>query len=271
MVRKKLFTVFNLSLLALVVIIVFSSCSNFKKVLKSPDNELKYKTALELYEKGDYSRALQLFDILLPVYRGTSKAETIYFDYAYCYYNQKDYLLASYFFKRYTQLYPNNKNTEEAAFKAAYCYYLDSPKYSLDQENTNEALKELQKFVNTYPTSEKVAECNKLMDELRAKLEKKAFEIAILFYHMESYAAAVKSFENLLADFPEVENKEDILFYIFKSYYEYAYKSVEEKKKERFESSLEAYNNLIYLFPDSKYVKEASVKSENVKKELNIK
>lgn len=270
MVKKFSFIVLEV-LLIVVTILTTTSCSSYQKILKSPDNEKKYEKAIELYEKGDYNRALQLFDLLLPVYRGTKKAEVIYFDYAYCYFHQKDYISASFFFKRFAQLYPLSEKAEEASFQAAFCYYKDSPSYSLDQSNTDDALKELQKFVNTYPNSEKVAECNKLIDELRAKLQKKAFNIAMLYYHMEDYPAAVKCFENLITDFPELENKEEVLFYIFKSYFRFANKSVEEKKKERYESAVESYNDLIYLYPNSKFLKEAEGYQTQAKKELNIK
>lgn len=56
---------------------------------------------------------------------------------------------------------------------AAYCKFLDSPAYNLDQESTYDAIKELQLFVNRYPNSDRVEECNKYLDILRDKLEKK--------------------------------------------------------------------------------------------------
>ena len=57
---------------------VLASCSSYDKLLKSSDNELKYEMAVKYYEQKDYFRALQLFDELVPVYRGTAKAEKIY-------------------------------------------------------------------------------------------------------------------------------------------------------------------------------------------------
>ena len=46
----------------------------------------------------------------------------------------------------------------------------------LDQTNTYDALKELQLFINTYPNSSRIPECNDLIDKLRTKLEYKDYQ-----------------------------------------------------------------------------------------------
>ena len=61
----------------LIGVILSVSCSKHSRILKSGDNELKYTTAVEMYEKGDYYRAIQLFDQLIAIYRGTERLESI--------------------------------------------------------------------------------------------------------------------------------------------------------------------------------------------------
>ena len=212
MFKKPIFFLFLISSIAL------TSCNKYQKLLKSADNEVKYEAAIDYYEKGDYYRALQLFDPLIAVFRGTKKAETLYYYYAYCYYEQQDYILASYYFKRFVKTFPNSDKTEECVYLSAYCTYLDSPRYNLDQTNTYEAIKDLQLFINMYPDSKRIAECNELMDKLWDKLETKAFAIAKLYYKMGDYKASIFSFENIIKDFPDTQYKEEILFYIIKSY-----------------------------------------------------
>ena len=101
MFRRWLFGLLVLSMILTV------SCSKYSRVIKGGDNELKYEVAVDLYEKGDYYRAIQLFEQLVAVYRGTERLESINYYYANCYYQQGDYLLASYYFKRYAQNYPD--------------------------------------------------------------------------------------------------------------------------------------------------------------------
>ncbi|MBU2650635.1 MAG: outer membrane protein assembly factor BamD [Bacteroidetes bacterium] len=255
--------------LVLIVILIFTSCSKHQKIMKSSDNELKYEAAIDYYERGDYYRALQLFESLMGIYRGTAKAEQMYYYYAYCYYNQDEYLLASYYFKRYAQSYPNAERAEECMFMSAYCQYLLSPKFSLDQTATYEAIKELQLFIDLFPASSRKETSNQLIDELRAKLEKKDFEIAKQYLKTEHYQAAITAFLNLTKDYPDTENREDILYYILKSYYYYAEKSIEDKQLERYQAAIEAYNDLIYLYPETRYGKDADGMHQDARKKIN--
>lgn len=237
------------------VSILFGSCSKYQKLLKSTDNDLKYETAIDLFEKKDYNRALELFDLLQSVYRGTARGEEIGFNMAYCYYYQKDYTLAAYYFKRHAQTYPNTPRAEEALFMNAYCYYLDSPRPSLDQANTHLAIKELQEFINTYPRSERVAKSNELIDNLRDKLELKDYNIAMLYYRMRDYQAAITTFQNILKKYPDTKRAEDIYATMVLAYFEYAERSIPSRQQERYASSVEAFNNLRIHNPESPKLK----------------
>ena len=65
--------------------IIFCSCSSkFAKVLKSKDNEYKYKVAEQYYAEKKYDKAQQLFDQLFPYVKGTARFEDLYYKYAYC-------------------------------------------------------------------------------------------------------------------------------------------------------------------------------------------
>lgn len=251
---KKIFNFF-----LIISLIITVSCNNYKKVLKGNDNQKKYELAESLYNKKDYSKALQILDELVNVYRGTENAEKIYFMYAYSYYGQDDYILAGYHFKQFFKIFPNSKHAEEALYMNAYCKYLDSPVYTLDQSSTDEALSELQLFINTYPESSRVNDANKLMDELREKLEKKAFGVAFLYYKTEDYKAAIIALKNVLKDFPETKRKEDINFYIVKASFVYAQKSIDSKKTERYGSTVDFCNNFLKMYSGSRYVKEVTV------------
>ncbi len=263
MLKKGLFYLLVAGLFALSF-----GCKNYTKILKSANNDLKYETGIDLYEKGDFNRALQFFDLLRAVNRGTEKGELLTYYTANCYFQMKDYDIASYYYKQYQQMYSHGKHAEEATFLSAYCQYLASPRPSLDQTNTYTALSELQSFIDRYPHSAKVEEANRLMDELRHKLEQKDYQIAMLYYKMEDYQAAITSFENLLDDYPDTDYREDILYYTTKAYFLYAEKSVYKKKKERYEKTVEAYNNLKYFYPESKYLKEVETYSQKARKHL---
>jgi outer membrane protein assembly factor BamD len=247
---------------------VIMSCSSYQKLLKGSDNELKYTKALEYYEKGNYVQAQQLFEQISAFYKGTDKAEKIAFYNANTYYKQKDYILGGYYFKAFSTNFSTSTFAEEALYLSAYCSYLDSPRYSLDQTSTTDAISSLQLFINQYPKSNRVGECNNLIDELRAKLEKKDIEIAMLYFKMSDYKASVVSLNNVLKEYPDTKSKELILYSILRAKYQYAINSVYDKRQERLSAALDAYDELVAGFPVGEFSDQAIEIKRNIKKEI---
>ena len=87
---------------------------------------------------------------------------------------------------------------------SAYSDYKSSPTYTLDQEDTYRALTNLDLFLDTYPLSPLKDSCNTIIFKLRAKLEKKAFESAFLYFQTMEYQAALIAFKEVLKDFPAI-------------------------------------------------------------------
>ncbi len=254
----------------LIVVAAFTvSCDRYKKILKGTDKELKYETAIKLYNQQDYNTAIQFFEELITLFRGQEKAEKVYYYYAYSYFGTGDFMMAGFHFKSFTKLYPSSKYAEECAYMSAFCKYNDAPGYSLDQSATIDAINELQLFTNLYPKSEKVHKCNDLIDELRNRLAKKYFDLATLYYRISSYNASIISFNNLLKEYPETTYREESMLFLLKSYYYYAENSVDEKKLERFNATIDQYNTFVTAFPASKFKKEAESIYSSTMKEIN--
>src|SRR5438045_900348 len=75
----------------------------FNRLLKHGDMEEKYAAAVKYFDKEDYSKAIILFEELMGVYKGTSKAEEISYYFAYCNYNLDDYIIAGYQFRNFVK------------------------------------------------------------------------------------------------------------------------------------------------------------------------
>lgn len=249
----------------LILTVVFTSCSDYQKVLNKGTVTEQYKLATDMYEIEKYNKAIQLFEKITPAYRGKPQMERIQFMISDAYYKTKQYSLAGYYFDRFTKNYPKSTKKEEAAFISAYSYYLDSPVFSLDQTSTKEALTAMQGFIDTYPNSEKIEEANKTVKELRNKLEKKAFETAKQYYQIEDYRASITSFDNFTSDFIGTSFKEQALFYKFKAAYELGMRSVKYKKENRLKAAVKAYDRLKKSFSESEYLKD----SEKLLRKLN--
>jgi len=241
----------------LFLVLSITSCSEYNKILKSNDIELKYVKAVEYYDKGEYNKALSLFDELGTLFRGSNRSEIVHYYIANSHFNLKDYYFANYYYKNFAKTYPTSPKAEESFYRSAYCSYLNSPNPSLDQKDTHQAIDEFQLFLNKYPETALKDSANAMVDELRAKLEAKAYEIAKLYYQTENYKSATVALNNLLKDFPESSRKEEIEFLIVKSSYLLAVNSIETKKEERLTATIESYHKFVDSFQNSKYIREA--------------
>ena len=257
-------------ILSFLIIIIFSaSCGEYQKILKSDDFNYKYERAVAYYQAEDFNRALPIFDELRTIMLGRDKMEEVSYYYAYCHYSTGDLLTAAYLFRNYAKIHPNSKHVEECVYMSAYCYYLKAPNYSLDATNTYRAINELQVFIDRYPNSSKVSECNVLLDELRAKLALKAFENAKQYHVTENYKSAVIALENVLIDFPSFNNREEVHYLIVKSFYLLAVNSVPDKIEERLNAAIDAYEQFKDNYRASIFLKELEGTYNKINKSLD--
>jgi len=244
----------NLVLL-LVITISLSSCSEYYKVLNKGDVKSQYKMAEELYNEGKYSKAMVLFEKVAPAFARKPQLQRIRYMSAKSDYAMKNYSLASYRFNRFISNYPTSSKIEEVTYLAAQSHYHSSPVASLDQKDTRKALSTLQDFLDKYPNSEFADKINKQYKELTVKLEKKAYDIAYLYYKTEKYKSAIIAFDNFISEYLGTKYKEDALFYKFKSAYQLAVQSVNYKKTQRLKDAVKAHRRFAKYYPESKYTK----------------
>lgn len=256
------------TILFLFAITLLVSCSPYQKVLNKGKAAERYKMGTDLYNKGDYAKALSLLDKVVPDYTGKPQMERIQYMIAESHYKIKDYNLSGYYFSRFATNFPNSSKREEALFLSAKGYYLASPKYSLDQTDTNKAIDVLQQFINAYPDSDKLKEANDIYNNLNKRLEKKHFEIAKQYLSLEKYEAAIVALDNFLEDFTGTTYKEEVMFLKFKAAYNLGIKSIQQKKEERLKNALIIFAKLKKEFPDSKYHEELEPLINNLNNQL---
>lgn len=234
-----------------------SSCSNFSKVLKSPDYDYKLKMANQYYDKKQYRQAQTLYEELFTVFKGTPQFEDLYYRYAYCAYQQKDYPSAENLFNGFLEMFPNSARAEEIEYMEAYSYYRQSPKPELDQTNTLKAMGMMQTYINTHPGSERIKQAEEIIDKCNKKLEVKEFNSCQLYYDLGQFKAAAIAFTSLINNYPDSPKADEYKLMIIKSYYKYAEMSIEEKREERYARVVKEVQDFQDRYPESKLLKEA--------------
>lgn len=248
-------TKIKLSIISLAVLL--ASCGKFAQIQKSDNIDLKYKAAIGYYEKKEYYKAGLLFEEMLPLLKGQAEAEKANFYFAYCQFYQGNYVMSEYYFKKFHDTYPRSPLAEEGYYMHCVSLFEDSPDHELDQTNTKKALESFQQYLESYPKSKNLDDCNKLVDELTFKLEQKAFLQAKQYYLMKEYKASVVCFENVAKDFPSSRYVEEVSFLRIDAQYNYANISIDTKRKERYLTAIEFYLTFVDKYPNSKFLPKA--------------
>ena len=259
------------------MVLLFSSCSEYQKALKSTKIEPKYNVGNELYEKGIETgknkylkKSIRLFEQILPQYKGKPQGQLIAYKIANAYYTVGDHIISSYKFKRFVSSYPNSTKVEEAFFKSAKSLYEMSPRYSLDQQDTRKAIDRLQSYINKYQDGKYFEETNQLLGKLQDKIERKRYEVAKQYHHRERYKAAIESFDNFLLDFPGTELKDEALFYKFESDYLLAINSIPIKIKPRLKDAMKIYEKYMKEIENPSFKDQAEKYKLDIEKRLNF-
>ncbi|MBQ7192537.1 MAG: outer membrane protein assembly factor BamD [Paludibacteraceae bacterium] len=256
--------------------IVVTSCTEYQKVLKSRDPELKYSMALQYFNDGKYVRSQTLLEDIAPYYKGTERAQEVVIYLGRSYMGQKSYTSAAEYFEAYLRNYPKGRYAAEASFQVGHCYYLDAPDARLDQDITYRSVDAFEKFIETYPASDYVEQAYKEQNEMYDKLAYKELLSAKLYYNMgtylgNNYLSAEITAHNALKDFPSNSYQEELNWIIFASKYQQMLHSLESKKEDRAREAEDEYYSFVASYPDSKHRSQAERMGKEIKKALNKK
>ncbi|MDG1756439.1 MAG: outer membrane protein assembly factor BamD [Bacteroidia bacterium] len=227
------------NILYISLILLATSCSNYQKIVKDGTPQEKLDAARKYYKAKDYLRAQPLLEELLGLYYGRVEREEIYYLYAYSYFGNHEYLLAGYHFNNFAETYSLSDKKEEAEYMTAVCKFKKTMPQELDQTPTKDAIKNLQSYINEYPNSSYVADCNDKIDILRERILLKVYQNAKLYYDLGYYKSAMVACQNAIDDYPDINNRTELSYLVADAAYLYAKNSVQKKKPERFREALQ--------------------------------
>lgn len=249
-------------LMIFALLLVFTSCGEYQKALKSSDPNYKFDFAKRAFEQKRYVQSYTLLKDVVTQLKGSDKAEESMYLLGLSYYENKEYPDAAAYFKAYYQRYPKGKYTELARYYAGYAFYLDSPEPQLDQSETIKAIEELQGFLDYFPRSDKVTLAQNAIFELQDKLTLKELQNAQLYYNLgtymgNNYESAIITAKNAIKEYPYSKYKEELEMLVLKSRYQEAKLSVDERKAERYRDVIDEYYSFVNNYPDSPHRSEA--------------
>jgi outer membrane protein assembly factor BamD len=265
----------NYSILFVLSLVLFGACGPFSKLEKSTNWEELYNGANKYYQEGEYNKAIILYEKVLPVIKGSEKAEMAEYNYANCHFKTKRYIESAGYFNTFFKTYNRSALAEEALFMHAYSLYLDAPDYNLDQQSSREAVSAIQQFVSKFPTSASYERAMDMLKDLESRFEEKAYSEAEMYYRLKEglfpgdfYRACIINFQNFAKDFPESKRNEELAYRLVEVGYAYAKNSAFDKKEDRLNDALKFATNFYRKYPASGYLAEVKKFEEQTKEEV---
>jgi outer membrane protein assembly factor BamD len=194
----------------LVLAAMLGSCtSSGSKEINTDNPDKAYEIAKRIYDRGDYTGAIDAFSFLLKISSGTEHADQIKFYLGESYFHEKDYLNAIF---EYSDLLKNNVSSplySDAMYKLALTYYTDRPKYPLDQEYTEYAIKYFEMFKKIYPYSKYIEDVKLKLNDLIDQLALKNFMVAKQYMILEDYKSAAIYYQSVCEDYLDSKYAEE--------------------------------------------------------------
>lgn len=218
--------------------------------------------------KGKYENAMLLLNDVLAGMKGSDKGDESLFLLGMCKYYTSDMVAANDYLRKYYQTYSNGVHAEEAYFYSGKALYISAPEPHLDQTDTYLAVSEFQNFLEAYPNSKYAPQARKLIFELQDKLVEKEYQSAKLYYNLgdyfgnctmggSNYEACIITAQNSIQDYPYSKRKEDFSILILRAKYNLALRSIDSKKTERYNDTMDEYDGFVNEYPKSKYLEDA--------------
>lgn len=242
----------RISIVLLLISFAFISCRSQDLIRPGDTLEVAYNKAFTQYQNENYSQAVDAFETVISIGRGTSIGQDAQFYLSESYFNSERYLLAASEYQRYVQFHPNSERRQEAEYKESLSYYYLSPRYRLDQSYTNQAINGFRLFISRYPDSEYSVQAADYINELIDKLAMRDFNAAEFYMRTDRYDAAAIYYNQVIDRYPGSSSAELSLVKQIEAYVLYAENSVPARQEERFEKALDSYNTYLQLFPQGK-------------------
>lgn len=243
--------------------LIFASCGEYNKVLKSRDPEVKYAYAKKYFDEGKYGRAITLLEEIQTAYLALPQEQEVLFLLGQAYFYDKDYESATVRFNRYYNKFPRGNYSEAALFNAAQGLYNEDPDVRLDQSSTVRAMEGFQNFLENFPKSDKVSDAEAKLLELQNKLADKELRAAQLYYKLgyfngfNNYESCVVTSKEALKRYNYPPYGEEFQIMIVRAKFDEAESSLNERKPVRYRNVMDEYYNYMNMFPEGKYVNEA--------------
>src|SRR5688500_3668250 len=223
----------------------------------NPDRFL-YDRGLEAPKERDWLEAREYFRQVVDNYPGSPLRADAKLGVGDSYLGERSaesLVLADTEYREFLTFYPTHPRADYAQFKLAMSYFEQMRAPDRDQTSTRDALRELQTFLDRFPSSPLVPEARQRWREARDRLSEHNFRVGQLYYRMQVYAGALSRFQEVLKEDPGFTGRDQIYFYLGELYF----------RADKPAEAVPYYARLVKEFVESEYLERARQRLQELK------
>ena len=161
-------------------------------------------------------------------------------------------------YREFLTYYPRSPRTDYAQYRLGYAQHKQMLGPERDQTATLEAIRELQRFLDSYPNSKYRPEVVKLHREARDRLSESEFKVGLLYYRVKWNQGALMRFTELVRSDPDYTKRDELFFYLAETL----------KRANALPEALPVYERVVKEFANSKYKERSEKRIAEVKRLL---
>lgn len=192
----------------LLYLVVSQGCAGSNK-LRGGTAESHFEAGKEYFEKEKWLQAGEQFHWVVLNNPASDLAAEAQYHYAEALYNQDLYVEAQLEYERLLRRWSATDYLVKARYRIVQCLVAQSPKYFYEQSATEDALEEMQAFIDEFPSTVERVEAESLMVILRMKMAKKLYESGRLYLKWERGSSARLYFEQVLGGYYDTPYADD--------------------------------------------------------------
>lgn len=199
----------RIKLLVSIVVVssVFLSCTKDLNI-ENIGFEKSFQIAKKKFNEESYREALNDLNSIILNYGGERGIDSAQFLIGRSHYELDEFYSASFEFTRLSENFPESELIEDSYFNSAECFRELSPRYTLDQKETYNAISKYQLYLDLFPKGKFAEQANLHIRDMREKLARKTFEAGTLYLKLDQPRAAKVYFNEI------IDNYYDTSFYI---------------------------------------------------------
>ncbi|MSN24843.1 MAG: outer membrane protein assembly factor BamD [Geobacter sp.] len=225
---------------------MLQGCSTPQVVNKSSD--VLFKEGETLFQNERYDDAIAQWKKVKESYQSPELITQAELNIANAYFLNGEYIESAAAYEDFRKLHPSHAQAGFALYRQGLSYYKQIHSIDTDQTPVKNAVTIFESYLKLYPAGEQLGDVQEKIRDCRDK--QLQYELYVGRYYMKSgaYKSAIGRFEDALKAYPDQARRDEILYYLGKSYLEDGQKS----------KGREVFGKLSKEFPGSSYINDAN-------------